>query len=71
VGLVTSVAAVRSRPVQYPIFPNLEPNLGSGSGSIVNLGLDLRFRFGRVQFRFKGGSNGFELKKNPTPMYFV
>jgi hypothetical protein len=55
-----SVAAVRFGPVQHPIFPNLRLDLGFGSAKFVNLGLDLRFRFGEVRFRFRGGSDGFE-----------
>jgi hypothetical protein len=41
-----SAAAVRFGPVQRPIFPNP--------------GLDLRVRFGKVRFKFRGGSDGFE-----------
>jgi hypothetical protein len=51
--LCSSVAVVQFGPVQHPIFPNLRLDLGFGSAKLLNLGLDLRFRFG-------GGSDGFE-----------
>jgi hypothetical protein len=35
-------------------------DLGFGSAKLLNLGLDLRFRFSEVRFRFRGGSDGFE-----------
>jgi hypothetical protein len=59
-GQITSVAAVRFGPVQRPIFLNPGLDLGFGSVKLLNLGLDLRFRFGEVRFRFRGGSDGFE-----------
>ncbi len=58
-GLI-SVAAVRFGPVQRPIFPNPGLDLGFGSAKLLNLGLDLRFRFSEVRFRFRGDSDGFE-----------
>jgi hypothetical protein len=55
-----SVAAVQFGPVQHPIFPNLGLDLGFGSAKFLNLGLNLRFRFGKVQFRFRGSLDGFK-----------
>jgi hypothetical protein len=62
VGLLVlrSVAAVRFGPVQRPIFPNPGLDLGFSSAKLLNLGLDLRFRFSEVRFRFRGSSDRFE-----------
>ena len=38
-------AEVRFGPVLLGISPNLEPNLRFGSGKLLNLELNLRFRF--------------------------
>jgi hypothetical protein len=59
-SVVPSVAAVRFGPVQRPIFPNPGLDLGFGSAKLSNLGLDLRFKFSEVRFRFRGGSDRFE-----------
>jgi hypothetical protein len=52
---------VQFGPVQHSIFPNLGLDLGFSSAKLLNLGLDPRFRFSKVWFRFRGGSDGFEL----------
>jgi hypothetical protein len=55
-----SVTAVRFGPVQRPIFPNPGLDLGFGSAKLSNLGLDLRFKFSEVRFKFRGGLDRFE-----------
>jgi hypothetical protein len=57
---LTSVAAVRFGPVHCLIFLNPRLDLGFGLAKLLNLGLDLRFRFNEVRSRFRGGSDGFE-----------
>jgi hypothetical protein len=65
------VAALWFGSVQHPIFPNLRLALGFGSAEFLNLGLNLRFRFGEVRFRFRGSLNRFEpifLSHSPNPL---
>jgi hypothetical protein len=42
--------------------PQTGLEFGFGSAKLLNLGLDLRFRFGEARSRFRGGLDGFEYR---------